>query len=346
MRIGVGIAMAVALSFMGTGAFAGELDSAYLGAGGGAVFLPQEKLENGFKIDTDTGWVADGTLGMRWKSGWRLEIEGAHRENDAKVPYQALVVPTGVFTFVPPPVLVTLQASGQIKSTSIMLNALRDLDMGWRIVPYIGAGVGAARVNYKLGAAGSDKDTGGIWQLIGGATLPITDRFEVFADYRYFDTFAVDINIGGSKLDGNYHGHELTAGLRWSFWKAQPAPVAAPAPAPMAQPKDYVIYFEFDKANITTAAGAVLDELKATSGASPVSVVGHTDTSGSTAYNQKLSERRAKNTASALGQRGMMVDTVSGRGESEPAVQTGDGVKEPLNRRAVIKLDKAGTPSQ
>ena len=70
-------------------------------------------------------------------------------------------------------------------------------------------------------------------------------------------------------------------------------------------------------------------------------VVGHTDTSGSVAYNMRLSERRAKATADglvALGVPAASLD-VSWKGKSEPAVQTGDGVKEPLNRRATIHND-------
>jgi outer membrane protein OmpA-like peptidoglycan-associated protein len=64
---------------------------------------------------------------------------------------------------------------------------------------------------------------------------------------------------------------------------------------------------------------------------------------GSAAYNQKLSERRAKNTAKALGDRGVKVDSASGKGFTEPAVNTGPNVKEPLNRRAVIKLHEGMT---
>jgi outer membrane protein OmpA-like peptidoglycan-associated protein len=71
-----------------------------------------------------------------------------------------------------------------------------------------------------------------------------------------------------------------------------------------------------------------------------VSVVGHTDTSGSVPYNMRLSERRAKATADQLVADGVPQGTldVSWKGKSEPAVQTGDGVKEPLNRRAVVTV--------
>jgi outer membrane protein OmpA-like peptidoglycan-associated protein len=71
-----------------------------------------------------------------------------------------------------------------------------------------------------------------------------------------------------------------------------------------------------------------------------VVVVGYTDTSGSVAYNLRLSERRAKATADQLVADGVAQSTIdaSWKGKSDPAVATGDGVKEPLNRRATIDV--------
>jgi OOP family OmpA-OmpF porin len=55
----------------------------------------------------------------------------------------------------------------------------------------------------------------------------------------------------------------------------------------------------------------------------------------------KLSERRAKAVADALVGAGVQATTlaVDWKGESEPAVATGDGVKEPLNRRSTISIN-------
>jgi OOP family OmpA-OmpF porin len=75
--------------------------------------------------------------------------------------------------------------------------------------------------------------------------------------------------------------------------------------------------------------------------ATKIVVVGHTDTSGSAAYNVRLSERRAKAVADSLVGLGVPQTAlaVDWKGESEPAVATGDGVKEPLNRRATIGIN-------
>ncbi len=95
---------------------------------------------------------------------------------------------------------------------------------------------------------------------------------------------------------------------------------------------------------ITPEAQAVITDAAnyARSGnATRVVVVGHADTSGSLAYNVRLSERRAKAVADALVGSGINSTALSvdWKGETMPAVATGDGVKEPLNRRSTIDIN-------
>ena len=101
---------------------------------------------------------------------------------------------------------------------------------------------------------------------------------------------------------------------------------------------DYIIYFGFDRSDLSSAAqGVVADVVAAVSGiaAPAISLVGHTDTSGSAAYNQGLSQRRVNRVANALGSSGVNLGNVTraARGESQNAVATGDGVREPRNRQ-------------
>ena len=65
---------------------------------------------------------------------------------------------------------------------------------------------------------------------------------------------------------------------------------------------------------------------------------GHADRSGPTAYNQRLSERRAAAVKTALVREGVSEGTIqtAGRGENENLVPTADGVREPRNRRVEI----------
>jgi outer membrane protein OmpA-like peptidoglycan-associated protein len=67
-------------------------------------------------------------------------------------------------------------------------------------------------------------------------------------------------------------------------------------------------------------------------------LAGYTDRSGSTQYNQGLSERRNAATRSYLTSHGIADGSISSQafGESNPRVPTADGVRELQNRRVEI----------
>src|SRR5438445_2839543 len=124
-----------------------------------------------------------------------------------------------------------------------------------------------------------------------------------------------------------------------------PAPVPAPAPAPVqaAPASDHTVYFDFDSWTLKAEQLKVLDDVIATArsgGQANITIVGHTDTSGPSDYNQKLSVRRANVVVEALVQMGARRNALhaSGVGETDLAVQTEDNVKEGQNRRTVITL--------
>ena len=124
-----------------------------------------------------------------------------------------------------------------------------------------------------------------------------------------------------------------------------PAPVPAPAPAPVqaAPASDHTVYFDFDSWTLKAEQLKVLDDVIANArsgGQANINIVGHTDTSGPSDYNQKLSVRRANVVVEALVQMGARRNALhaSGVGETDLAVQTEDNVKEGQNRRTVITL--------
>ena len=124
----------------------------------------------------------------------------------------------------------------------------------------------------------------------------------------------------------------------------EPIPPPPPPPPPQYEAREFIVYFPFDQSVLTPEAQSVVTEAAKYSNdghATKIVVVGHTDTSGSPKYNVKLSERRAKAVADALVSQGVpaAVLGVDWKGESAPAVATGDGVKEPLNRRSTISIN-------
>jgi len=123
-----------------------------------------------------------------------------------------------------------------------------------------------------------------------------------------------------------------------------PAAEAAPVPAPEVIPaRTYLVFFDWDRADLTDRARQIV--ATAASAATHVQttrieVSGYTDLSGTAAYNQKLSIRRAQSVQTELVRDGVPTQEISihGFGESNPLVPTAKGVREPQNRRVEIIL--------
>jgi len=216
-----------------------------------------------------------------------------------------------------------------------------------------------------------DEEINFAYQGILGLAYQATERLNVDLTYRYLrgaDTTFCGLNPAGpiqvGCFDGEYQDQSLTLGLRYAFGAVEappppplppppyvepappppppPEPAPPPPPAPVAQ--EFIVYFPWDQSILTTEAQSVVQaaaNYAAQGTPTSVVVVGHADTSGSAAYNVRLSERRAKAVADALvglgvNQSSMSVDW---RGETQNAVATGDGVREPLNRRTTIGIN-------
>jgi hypothetical protein len=108
-----------------------------------------------------------------------------------------------------------------------------------------------------------------------------------------------------------------------------------------------MVFFDWDSTRLSDASLNVISQaagaFKSKAGAR-ITATGHTDTTGSDAYNMALSLRRANAVKDALVREGVPATaiTVVGRGKSGLLVQTGDGVREPQNRRVEIAIAGGG----
>lgn len=145
------------------------------------------------------------------------------------------------------------------------------------------------------------------------------------------------------ELEEGYQPPDITR-CRDDFYKELAAAEAVFAPAalpPVAvmESGPFLVFFDWDKSDITEGAAAILKRAARQaeeSGAAAIHIVGHADTSGPNSYNMRLSQRRANAVKAALVSNGVASGsiTLEARGEKDPLVSTGDGVREPQNRRA------------
>ena len=123
----------------------------------------------------------------------------------------------------------------------------------------------------------------------------------------------------------------------------EPAPATAPPPPPPPAPQSFMVFFDWDSARLNTQAANVVGQAAGafkTKGGARITATGHTDTSGTPAYNMALSLRRANAVKDALVKEGVPATAIAvvGRGDQGLLVQTGPNVREPQNRRVEIVM--------
>jgi len=124
---------------------------------------------------------------------------------------------------------------------------------------------------------------------------------------------------------------------------AMPAPMAKEMP--MALPEPFIVYFTHDSFDLSSANMDLIKRAAAAAKASKATrlvLIGHTDRSGSSDYNQGLSRARVVAVGNALMEAGVARNMVtkSSAGETSPQVATDDGKRERMNRRVEVVFER------
>lgn len=360
------IAMALASTAIASPALARD-DAWYIGLEGGVQIVEDLDLDIGAvndaaTVDHDYGYDVDAIIGYDF-GAFRVEAEVAYKRATVDGYISSVTTPGGAGTFVAPPGDYSDQVGGSTSALSFMINGMLDFGDDDGLQGYIGGGAGVARVKLDdLSIDGNgpgflnDSDTGFAWQAIAGVRAPLTDTIDVGIKYRFFNVDDVDmVDRLGRDVSTRYRSHSLLGSLIFNFGgpeevvEVPPPPppiVEAPPPPPPPPPVEctpgpYIVFFDWDRSEITPEAAGILDNAVSayqSCGQARVMLAGHADKSGSDQYNVGLSQRRNDSVRAYLESRGIPggVITTEAFGESAPRVETADGVRELQNRRVEI----------
>ncbi len=339
-------------------AMAQPVSGLYVGGGVGYTILTETKgkvtsgniySSNGtLKSDGGIGTVA--SIGYGYGNGLRAEIEGNFLS-------QHTTLKSG-----------GVAGGGDVVSYGGSLNGFYDFNIGSPIVPFVGLGVGyqLTKLNsfslYPAGNAAtplnvSNNEKGGVAgnAFVGAAyNVPGAPGLAVTAEYRFSGVFSNEkfgTNVPGVQLKANnQYNNTVLVGLRYAFGAAPaPAPMPAPMPAPAAvapapaPARSYLVFFDWDKADLNARAQQIIAEAAQASthvATTKIEVSGYADRTGTAAYNQALSLRRANNVAAELVRLGVPKTEISiaAYGDTRPLVPTAPNTREPQNRRVEIVL--------
>jgi opacity protein-like surface antigen len=98
-----------------------------------------------------------------------------------------------------------------------ILNGYYDLDLGGQIKPFLGAGVGYASTNLKDGAQDWGSASGLTYQLKVGASYSLSDRQDIYVQYKYINAPAQYVTQDGRSFNTNYNSGNVEIGTKLSF---------------------------------------------------------------------------------------------------------------------------------
>jgi len=286
----------------------------YIGAGGG-ISTPLSTPNSASGID----WVAGGKIGYDFV-GPRIDLDVGYGQTPLNVS-----VPGTAINY----------KAGQLTS---LINLSYDFFPTSTITPYVGAGAGVAFIdsNTSLGS------TQFAWDALVGLRYNMTNAWTIGLEGRYVGTTNPSVTFNGQTISSPNQNFTALLGVAYKFGQPQAA-VAPPPQAAAPQAPSYMVFFDWDRSNLSAQALNTIKQAAGaykTKGSARITATGHTDKSGPESYNMALSLRRANTVKDALVREGVPATAISviGRGETQPLVQTADGVREPQNRRVEIVI--------
>ncbi|MGR5235680.1 OmpA family protein [Vibrio alfacsensis] len=190
-----------------------------------------------------------------------------------------------------------------------------------------------------------------------GLAYTFSDNLTVRFEYQ------ITSDIGNDAIGYANHS-QASLGLSWQFGRAQKtAPVASPvtvaspvavpiAPKPVAQeenktvviPEHFSTLFAHNSSTLLNSAALIpVVELMKQQPHATITLIGHTDSSGSEKYNLRKSKRRASAVANYLISQGIDQDRITtiGKGEAEPIADNHSAEGRGMNRRVEITIQSS-----
>ena len=118
-------------------------------------------------------------------------------------------------------------SKGEAKSDAFMLNGYYDINTNSAFVPYLGGGIGMAKVKFDdfgvdaIPDVLNDNESQFAYQFMAGGEYRFADTWGLFAEYRYFATADVDVSTStatGSVANSiTYKTNNVLVGARFMF---------------------------------------------------------------------------------------------------------------------------------
>lgn len=169
----------------------------YAGFFGGASW-PRDMDFEGFKLDLDRGFTVGGVVGSHFFDYLRAEVEASY----ARFDIDECIEGTGKCAV----------TEGDVSAFYLLGNLWFDFNLG-SFSPYLGGGIGAARVDVDTSTFPDDNDWGFAFQAGAGVRFGLTDALQVDVGYRFKDV--PDLSI--DSLETDFQSHNAQIGLTLGF---------------------------------------------------------------------------------------------------------------------------------